>query len=244
MDHLTKTWFGRSVFAILLLLLMAIFAAGQNQPPAREDVVFSGFLACNVSKDSPRQCPFRLHYVDLVQGNAYFIRMDSTEFDAYLLLENLEGKLLATDRDFFEALPGYIVFRPPTTGSYRLVVSAAPPMREGFYTIVLRELPCVMRIEATLAEIDESPNDCYQRVYELTLTAGRRYIIDLESNQFEPFVKLLNADGAIVAFDDEGSSNRPARVVFVAPRTETYRLVATTGTPRALGTFTLSVCED
>jgi hypothetical protein len=245
MNRFTTTfWLGGGIVAIVLLLLMGTFAGGQTPPPDRDDVVLGGFLGCHVAKDSPRECPFRLHYVNLVQGRTYHIRMESTEFDPRLILEDLAGNLLAGDTDWFDALPGCIVFRPPTSGSYRLVASAAAPMHEGYYTITLRELPVVMRVEAALTTADEARSDCYHRVFEVTLTAGRRYIMDLESNHFETFVKLLNPGGAIVAFDDEGCSNRPARIVFEAARTGTYRLVATSGTPAALGAFTLTVCEE
>jgi len=57
-------------------------------------------------------------------------------------------------------------------------------------------------------------------------------------------VKLLNAEGTVVAFGDEGSEARPARVVYQAPDTGAYRLVAASNTPNAVGAFTLMVTGE
>jgi hypothetical protein len=246
MNHFTtKFWIGSCVAALIVLLLSTPFAIGQTPSPNGNEVILSGFLSCTLEKDSPRQCPFRLHYVNLNQGSTYIMRIESTEFDARLLLENLEGKLLAANYDWVdEDLFGCIVFRAPTTGSYRLVVSAAPRLNEGFYTVMLRELPVVMRVEAALTTSDAALENCFHKAHEISLVAGRRYIIDLESNEFETCVKLMNAEGAIIAFADEGNPDRLARLVFEAPRTGTYRLVAASNTPYAVGAFRLTVCGE
>ena len=69
-----------------------------------------------------------------------------------------------------------------------------------------------------------------------------RSIIDLASEDFEAFVKLLDPNGAIVAMNEEACMPRPARIVFTAPRTVNYRIAATSAAPFATGAFTLTVC--
>jgi hypothetical protein len=145
--------------------------------------------------------------------------------------------------DHYDALYGIIVFRPVTTGRYRLIANAATPM-EGFYSVTIRELPTVLHVSDALESTDLPVNGSFERSYDLTLTAGRRYIIDMDSAHFDAFVKLQNADGAIVAFEDECGAMRTARMVFEPTQTATYRVVATSYIDRATGPFRLIVCED
>ncbi len=245
MEHFTfKFWFSCGIAALAALLLSGVVASAQNPTPPSDDIVLSGFLTCPVPNGSPRPCPFRVHYVNLTAGKSYTIRMASSEFHASLTLEDMRGNLLAMDCDDFSTMPGCIVFHPPTTGSYRLIATSSPPRNEGFYTITVRELNVLVRMEATLMPSDAVEDGTFQKTHELTLIEGKRYVIDLASNEFVAFVKLLNPDGAIVAFDDEGCMPRPARIVFTASRTGTYRLIAASATPFATGAFTLTVCEE
>lgn len=237
-----KFWIG-CISAALAYLLFASAVASAQTPPPSDDIVLSGFLTCS-GTGSDRVCPTRLHYVTLHEGRTYLIRMSSTEFNASLMLEDLPGNLLGTDVDEFEALPGCILFRAPATAEYRLIATSAPPEGEGFYLLTIRELPVLMRVDAALTPEDALHADCFARSHEMTMIEGKRYIIDLESTEFEPFLKLMDPDGMIVAFNDECINGRPARVVFTAPQTGNYRLVATTIVPYATGSFRMMVVED
>jgi hypothetical protein len=107
----------------------------------------------------------------------------------------------------------------------------------------MRELPVVMRVEAELPIRDEARDNCYERVQEATLNEGERYIIHLESKEYATCLKLLNPEGMIVAFHDEGMPSNGAHIIYEAPRTGTYRLVASSMTTHAVGAFTLTVCR-
>src|SRR5262249_13908782 len=95
MIHFIKYW----SLAIVLVFLAAGFAHGQPPPPdnKNDEVIFAGFLSCG--GDDARACPFRLHYVTLEQGRTYAFRIDSTEFDARMTIEDLSGKVLASEGD-------------------------------------------------------------------------------------------------------------------------------------------------
>jgi len=236
-------WFGLALVAIVCLLMVGSFASGQVVASENEPVLLSGFLSCGTASDGTRLCPFRLHYVELERGRTYMIRMDSTDYNSSLVLEDMSGKELARDDDAYDALYGVMVFRPTVSGSYRLIASCREPL-EGYYTISIRELPVILRVEEALEPDAAVSNDCFERVYEVGLTAGRRYILDMASDEFAPFVKVLNAEGMIVAFEDECGAMRNTRVVFEPIVTGTYRIVATSYEPRATGTFRLVVCAE
>ena len=79
------------------------------------------------------------------------------------------------------------------------------------------------------------------KVYTYPLHARQMVTIDLESNQFDAFLRLEDATGLQLAQDDDGGGGLNARITFVAPRNDTYRIIATTFGPNALGAYTLSI---
>lgn len=239
----TKLWVGVTFVAIVLLLLVGNLASGQTAPPPRnEPIVLNGYLGCGAGNEMPRTCPFRLHYVDFTAGRTYLIGMESFDFGSRLMVEDLHSNMLACNDDWFDALDGSIVFRPSVTGSHRLIANALTPT-EGFYTITIRELPVVMNVDAALTSNDPAPNECHERAYDVALLAGRRYIIDMASDEFDAFTKLLNSDGAIVSFANECDRMRNTRMIYTPAETGVYRIVATSFEERATGAFRLIVCE-
>lgn len=240
---ITKHWFGLAILALVFLLMVGRLASGQNVITDRNPTYLSGYLTCGTNEDGSRTCPFRLHYINLERNHTYVIRMESSDFDTNLVLEDEVGKVLATDIDDYDTLYGMIVFRPTETGRYRLVANAMTPS-EGFYSITIRDLPALLNVEDALLATDLPDNGALERAYDVTLLAGRRYIIDLASDDFDAFVKLRDADSVIVSFNDECGTMRNARIVFEPTVTATYRVVATSYADRATGAFRLSVCED
>jgi serine/threonine protein kinase/Flp pilus assembly protein TadD len=83
------------------------------------------------------------------------------------------------------------------------------------------------------------------QVHAWNLVAGRAYVIDLESTAFDAFLKLQDAQGKIVAENDdiEPGVNLNARLVFTAPADGVYRLVATSFEPAGIGAYTLRIRE-
>lgn len=237
---ITKHWFALTVLALVFLFVAGRIASGQGVVGDRSPTYLSGFLTCGTNEDGTRVCPFRLHYINLEKGRTYMIRMESSDFDTNLALEDLYGNVLAKDTDYYDTLYGLIVFRPAETARYRLVANCLTPV-EGFYNITIREMPVMLNVEAELAANNSGTNE---RTFDMVLTAGRRYIIDMDSSHFDAFVKLTNLDGAIVAFEDECGAMRNARVVFIPTVTAPYRIIATGYAERATGPFRLVVCED
>ncbi|WP_395646397.1 M10 family metallopeptidase C-terminal domain-containing protein [Terricaulis sp.] len=87
--------------------------------------------------------------------------------------------------------------------------------------------------------------------FQVTLTAGQTYEILLVGNQFggtlpntleDPYLRVLDANGAPLAFDDN-AWGRNALLTFTAPVSGTYFLEASSGLgrPTVTGTYQLSV---
>jgi serine protease Do len=74
------------------------------------------------------------------------------------------------------------------------------------------------------------------------MSAGRTYVIDLESAQFDAYLRLEDPKGKVLAENDDISpDNQNSRIVFTAPADGTYRLVATSFQQRGTGSYTLTI---
>jgi tetratricopeptide (TPR) repeat protein len=82
-------------------------------------------------------------------------------------------------------------------------------------------------------------------VYQVKLSAGKLYVIDMVSpdpKALDPYLKLKDADGQQVAEDDDSGGGLNARIIYRAPRDGVYRIHATSFNAGS-GAFTLTVRE-
>jgi len=63
--------------------------------------------------------------------------------------------------------------------------------------------------------------------YPYDMVAGRTYTIDMISDQLDAYLYVENGAGQVLAEDDDGGGALNARIVFRAPATASYRIVAT-----------------
>lgn len=126
----------------------------------------------------------------------------------------------------------------------------------------LGDLPPVSRVlEATRAgtrwqdEIgfndaqDPGHRPCLCKVYQVRLKANARYVIVMESVQFDAYLRLVDEGGLEMGRDDDGGAlegfgQTDARLRVQLPREGNYRIVATTFAPGQMGTFSLTVREE
>ncbi len=80
----------------------------------------------------------------------------------------------------------------------------------------------------------------YCKVFTVALQQGSVYQVDLHSKAFDAFLRLEDAAGQPLAFDDDGGGYLNSRIVFACPATGTYRLIATSFVAGATGDFTLT----
>jgi serine protease Do len=83
-------------------------------------------------------CYFHKHVVTLRAGVTYTIDLRSADFDAYLVLADDDGRILAEDDDSGGGLDARIVFRAPYTGDYEIYTTTYSPGAVGNYTLIVR----------------------------------------------------------------------------------------------------------
>jgi tetratricopeptide (TPR) repeat protein len=78
--------------------------------------------------------------------------------------------------------------------------------------------------------------------HELKLPAGQILIIDMESPQFDTFLRLEDDQAKVLAENDDISpDNLNSRLVFTTPKAALYRIVATSYQQRGRGAYTLTI---
>jgi tetratricopeptide (TPR) repeat protein len=83
-----------------------------------------------------------------------------------------------------------------------------------------------------------------ERFHPIQMTAGKTYVIDMESPEFDTFLRLEDDKGKVVAENDDISpTNQNSRIVFIARADGAFRIVATSFEQRGAGAYTISVRE-
>ena len=81
-----------------------------------------------------------------------------------------------------------------------------------------------------------------QKVHTVKFDAGKLVRIDVSSDDFDTFLRLLDDDGKILAEDDDSGGGLNSRIVYKISKAGTYKLVVTSF-DRKLGAYNLVVVE-
>ena len=102
----------------------------------------------------------------------------------------------------------------------------------------------ILRVAATITAkdpISKLGKGRYMKIHDVKLTKDVTYIIEMESAEIDSYLIVEDAKGKKVAEDDDGGGFPNARIVFKAPESGEYRILATTFKTDESGRYTLSV---
>jgi hypothetical protein len=247
--------------ALLALLRNAvpIEAAPQPKAPAKEDdkaleLKIEGQLADSDPNDPALKMPCKVHTMKLPKGRTVQIDLTSDDFDAYLRVLDSNDRELARDDDSGGGLNARIIFPIPKDDTYKIVATTFDG-QVGNYQLLVKPYAEPKPIKTKAPEAGKSvsiadkltnadPKDAKTsgpaKIYEVELAAGTDYQIDLVSNDFDSFLRVLDKNGKELAFDDDSGGALNARLTFTPPDAGTYRIVAAS-LGEGAGDFTLSI---
>src|SRR5436309_629213 len=78
------------------------------------------------------------------------------------------------------------------------------------------------------------------KVYTFTMKKDSTWEINLKSNDFDAYLRLEDSAGKQLAEDDDSGGNLDAKIVFKAPKDDTYQIIVTTYDANTTGKFTLT----
>lgn len=185
----------------------------------------------------------------------------SDAFDAYLAIyaEGGDEPLAEDDDGLGEGTDARLRFTPETSGTYVLRARTLAGLEGGDYSLSLRERPAPPRAPrpvglrvgderaGTLTDRDPEQEDGGRYdAYSFRAAAGQRVIVTLESEAFDPLVRvgrMNGADFAELAQNDDGPDDGlNSRLVFTAPTAGEY-LARVTAIRDGEGAYTLGLSE-
>ncbi len=190
------------------------------------------------------------HEFSISSPQALVIRLDSTDFDALLLVLDSSGVVVATDDDSGGGTNARIS-RTFGAGTYRIEATTFSEDEAGAYTVSLEEVPpptvthisVGQTVSGTLTSSDStsvSCSDCFADLYDFSLGSSQELTISLDSIDFDALLRVLNSSGVVVATDDDGGGDTNSRIArtFAAG---TYRIETTSYSEDETGAYTLSL---
>lgn len=247
--------FSASLVAILFLGLPRVDAQTAAYGPATE--LFPGRPVTSMLGFGDRRLDdgayYRLYRFSAAAGQLVRITMNSDDFDAYLLLLDAYGNILATDDDSGSGTNARITYTIPHTGDFLVIAKSYWRTGEGWYTLSLefvdnsvppvsdeRVLSFGRSITARLGPQDDVLVDgTYAKRYTFFGTAGHRVRITMRSTEFNAYLILLDPNGEFLAGDNDSGGGTDAMIEIRLPSTGTYTVFANAYRPGEQGRFTI-----
>jgi pathogenesis-related protein 1 len=210
----------------------------------------------------------------LNQNREYTFKLESKAFDTYLRVEDANGREVAFNDDSNGTLNSLITFRPPQTGTYRVIVTSFNGGANGQYQLSLSSNPAgganppaggtnppvntksdwrvpgpneggILLVSSDFLNkttpFDTRLNQRHAKVYTGLMDKTRSYTIKLESKNFDTYLRIEDANGKEVAFNDDSNGTLNSALNFRPQETGTYRIIVTTFQPGATGAYQLSL---
>jgi hypothetical protein len=189
------------------------------------------------------------------QGQLARIDVISARFDSYLVLL-YNGMPVDSNDDGGEGNNARLMTILPGTGTYTIVASqfgesgsggpyrlslafSEPPAGAGR----IERLTPGQRVSGRLEPGDRPRGGGgYQDIWEFDGRAGQDVLIEMHSTELDPYLELRDADGAMIAENDDGGEGNDALILTRLPRDGRYRIIARSyGDHEATGFYELSL---
>lgn len=252
-----------NTIVLLSLTLLAPLGLPDPVPPAKEDkaedtIRIADQLLPGDAPDRMSNGPHKVHIVRLSAGKTYLVTMTRKDTK-----QPLNPFLRIEDSEFKQLVPftTRTKFTPPKDDDYRFIATGHG---SGEYVLKIAPFNSAkikkhepgkvhnvgkdgLEYDSTLTAADAKDvrrQGSFAKVFEVNLTKGRTYTIDMESTQFDAYLRLEDNGRKNLAEDDDSGGNLNAHIIFQAPADGTYRIIATTFAAGAKGAFTLRVQPD
>lgn len=190
------------------------------------------------------------HRLELAEDGGVRIDLSSTDFDAVLVVTDLEMEVLWWDDDSGTNFDSRIERRIPA-GEYIVWATGYGPGSSGAYQLSARGVeiePCPavgtldpgQTVDGVLSTTDcVIEGQWYSDTWTMVLESTTTVQIDLTSDVFDTFLIVEDEDGIGIAQDDDGGSGLNSRLVYTFGPGQ-YRVVATSYGPWVTGPYRLS----
>ncbi len=232
---------------IVPVLLAAISGCSGEDASITDDGVYFGELtAANPQLEDGSH--YATHTIALEAGETLDLTMQSTDFDAYLRVEDASGALVGEDDDSAGGSNANVIVVAPGRSIYTIFANSFSAGEFGEYMLAVRRTKPDGRDDVftgVLPEVDgKSFNaNSYPR-HEITAAAGDVLDVHLTSGSFDAFVEITDASGDVIAEDDDGAGGTNSRLTLPIRSDGIYTVVVKSFSDSGSGPYTLTVRRD
>ena len=194
---------------------------------------------------------FNLYTFEGLAGQQVAIEMMSNEIDPYLIVLTPDSNDLGHDNNGAGGRNARLATTLPATGTYLILANSYSPGEFGNYQIRVTDLArrpqppieYILQEQGSLGPGDSILNDnSFFDSYPLSGRAGQQITISLQSQDFDPYLFLVDEAGNLLAENDDVSeSDYNSQIVFILPQDGTYRIITNSFDPVGQGFYTLTV---
>lgn len=189
---------------------------------------------------------FNLYTFEGRAGQQIAIEMVSNEIDPYLIVLTPDSNDLGHDNNGAGGRNARLATILPSTGTYLILANSYSAGELGSYQIRVTDLAAsieyILQEQGSLGPGDPILNDnSFFDSYPFSGRAGQQVTISLQSQDFDPYLLLVDEAGNLLAENDDISgSDYNSQIVFTLPLDGTYRIIANSFDPAGQGFYTLT----
>ena len=104
--------------------------------------------------------------------------------------------------------------------------------------------PIVFEVAEKLSsddKADSSKKGTFYRMHEFKMQAGETYTLDLESDEFDAYLRLEDPEGVKLKEDDDSAGFLNSRILFTPTEDGVYKLAVTSADPGQFGLYRLTI---
>ncbi|HEX3315407.1 MAG TPA: serine protease [Gemmataceae bacterium] len=104
--------------------------------------------------------------------------------------------------------------------------------------------PIVFEVADKLTNSDKADpgkKGAFVKTHEFKMLAGETYTIDLESEEFDGFLRLEDSEGDKIKEDDDSAGFLNSRIIFTPKEDDVYKLAVTSADPGQFGLYRLTI---
>ena len=181
-----------------------------------------GTIELGQSVDGSLEDATATYQINLAEGQAISITLNSEDFDAYLEIQDKSGAQLATDDDSGGGYNSALVFSAPSAGVYKILVRAYDGNATGAYVLAVNEVTISMLTYGTPLAVEVN-NDIH--TFSFQGAAGDVLDISTDNPDADVRLRLTDPSGNEIASDDDGGPGYAALIRAVElPTAGTYTL--------------------
>ncbi len=179
-------------------------------------------------------------YLRKDQPALFYLITPKSIFDSMLGIIDTQGNIAAVNNDYFSTA-SVLLYTPPITGTYTILVQGAYEHSIGPYELVGRQVP-LFTPPFTVSESVDYPGDIY--CYEVALKPEKVYeFVATGVDGFRPFIALSDKNMNVIESNYASESEMPITSIpgFTPLNDETLFMFVAGDTPELAGGMGLSV---